>query len=60
MTKPLAATLWLEHTTLGPTATCFPQVQRHLRGEDLKGSESAETTPGHKQSQRVEGERGPL
>lgn len=58
--KPLAATLHLEHSTPGPTATCFLQVQRHLRGEDPKSSEGAETTPGHKQSQRVEGERGPF
>lgn len=54
----MAAALWLEHTALGPTATCFLQVQRHLRGEDLEGPEGVATTPGHKQSQRVEGERG--
>lgn len=58
MTKAVAAALWLEHTALGPTATCFLQVQRHLRGEDLEGPEGVATTPGHKQSQRVEGERG--
>lgn len=55
--KLLAAAPWLEHTALGPTATHFLQVQRHLCGEDLEGSEGATATPSHKQSQRVEGER---